>query len=146
MSRKQVFATALAMLALMVLVVSCSRSGEPSPTPSATTPSESSPAPEQTPTEFKAKSIEAARQYLVNTGIEGKKGNLTEPFDCARLPATGASGAFCIVDDASVYAPGLAIIYVANPKKLQTEVWEMRLKPGSGGWEVTEVKPVPSGQ
>ncbi len=146
MSRKQGFAAALAMLLLLVLAASCGGSEEPSPTPGATTSSDSTLAPGQTPTEFKLKSIEAARQYLADTGIDGKKGNLTDPFDCARLPATGANGAFCIVDDASVYAPGLDIIYVANPKKLQTEGWEMRLKPGSGGWEVTEVKKVPSGQ
>lgn len=146
MSQKLVFATALALLALMVIAASCGGSKAPSPTPAATPALDSTQAPEQTPAESKVKSIEAARQYLANTGIDGKKGNLTDPFDCARLPATGANGAFCIVDDASVYAPGLAIIYVANPKKLQTEVWEMRLKPGSGGWEVTEVKAVPSGQ
>jgi hypothetical protein len=146
MNQKLTFAAALALLGLMALATGCGGSKEPSPTPTTTAASSSTPAPEQTPAEFKVKSIEAARQYLASTGIHGKKGDLTDPFDCARLPATGASGAFCIVDGASVYAPGLAIIYVANPKKQKTEVWEMRLKPGSQGWEVTEVRDVPSGQ
>lgn len=146
MNRNLAVALALVSFGLAVVAAACGGSGEPSPTPAATSPSGGTAAPEQTPSEFKAKSIEAARQYLASTGIHGKKGELTEPYDCARSAAGSGSGAFCIIDDASVYAPGLAIIYVANPKKPQTEVWEVRLKPGGAGWEVTEVRDVPSGR
>lgn len=133
----------LAMVALMA----CGGDGGPARSPEEVT---STPAPSATagptPTKFKVRSIEAARQYLASTGIDGKKGALTDPFDCADLPKSGAEGEYCIVDDASIYAPGLAILYIADPDKPDERVWEVRLKPDGDDWAVTEVKDVPPRQ
>lgn len=131
----------------MVALAACGGASEPSPPPDgvAGIPATSATVG-PTPTQFKVRSIEAVRQYLASTGIRGKKGALTEPFDCADLPEGGAKGEYCIVDDASIYAPGLAILYIADPQKPHERVWEVRLKPNGDDWAVTEVTDVPPGR
>ncbi len=90
--------------------------------------------------------IEAIRRYLPGTGLDGKKGELTEPFDCAKLPDGDSEGTFCIVDSASVYAPGLVILNIARVDSAESGVfrdaWRVHLNPGEAGWEVTQVEDI----
>jgi hypothetical protein len=93
------------------------------------------------PTDPRVGGLEAARQLLRNEGIDGEKGDLSNPVDCADLPGE-VDADFCLIDDASVYAPGLVILYVARPDD-RDDVWEVRVEhPERGQWEVTNVEPV----
>lgn len=100
-----------------------------SPTPSGT--------PDLSP---RSGGVAAARQYLEETGIEGDKGDLTDPVACAEITGD-TDGDFCIHEDFSTYAPGLVILRVADTDNPDEDVWEMRLTPDSSGWHVDSVEP-----
>jgi hypothetical protein len=90
------------------------------------------------------------RRHLANEGVSGRKGQVTDPIDCAELPESGADEEFCIIDAASNYAPGVVILYVARVDSrdgdrpdLFSDVWEVHLEPGENAWQVTDVEEVP---
>lgn len=82
--------------------------------------------------------VDAMRRYLRETGVDGRNGDLIDPADCAALD--GGDGDFCIIDDASVYAPGLVILWVADVDHQEEDVWEVHLEPGTNAWEVVQVE------
>jgi hypothetical protein len=84
--------------------------------------------------------VEAARQFLQKTGIEGKKGNFTDPRACTEITGD-TQGKFCVHEDFSTYAPGLMILRLAEARKRDEKVWEMRLVKRDGNWSVTDVQP-----
>jgi len=94
--------------------------------------------------------VDAMRRYLLDEGIGGRKGGISEPLNCAELPEGGSGEEFCIIDDASTYATGLVILYVArvdsrdkDRPELFEDVWEVHLEPGENAWQVTDVEEVP---
>ena len=131
------------ILVVVAAIISgaCNNSDDdpPSPTPSAAT--DLSP---------RVGGVDAMRRYLLDEGIDGHKGGISEPLNCAELPEGGAAEEFCIIDDASTYAVGLVILYVARADsqdedrpELFKEVWEVHLEPGDNAWQVTDVEEVP---
>ena len=123
----------LALVALALLAVACKEDGgsrngsaEGSPTPSL--PAAAEPA------------IGALRLYLSDEGLDGVKGELTDPLDCVQADSAGADGRFCIVVDAGAYAPGLAIIFVTD--RDEEKSWQLHVDPDpqTSEWQVTEVK------
>lgn len=84
--------------------------------------------------------VSAAQRYLQETGIDGDKGEFTDPVACAEITGD-TDGDFCIHEDFSTYAPGLVILRVADKDNPGEDVWEMRLTPGSSGWQVNSVEP-----
>lgn len=84
--------------------------------------------------------IEAARLYLRETGIDGKKGDLTDPRSCAEID-DDTDGQFCVQENFSTFAAGLVILRLGNADKPQDEVWEMRLSLDDERWQVTSVMP-----
>jgi hypothetical protein len=133
-----------ALLAVTAALAACGGDdADDTPTPTATpagSPAEVTPDPAS-----KTAGIEAMRAYLETEGLDGKKGAFTDPVDCVDLP-DDFDGDFCVVDDASVYAPGLVILFVVNAEKQDEEAWEVHLKPSDGAWQVTEVEEVPSAE
>jgi hypothetical protein len=87
--------------------------------------------------------VDAMRRYLHDEGIDGRKGGISEPLNCAELPESGSDEEFCIIDDASTYATGLVILYVARVDSRDKDVWEVHLEPGENAWQVTDVEEVP---
>ena len=83
--------------------------------------------------------VEAARHYLQETGIDGRKGDFTDPISCLEITDKSA-GRFCIHEDFSTYAPGLVILRLSEAKKATEPVWEMRLANRNQAWEVTSVQ------
>lgn len=101
--------------------------------------------PTETPSERELRmprigGIEAARAYLRETGLNGKKGALTDPFDCEQLPERGVRGQFCIHDAASHFAPGLVILFVADVRDRERDVWQMNIELRGSTWEVVRVE------
>lgn len=84
--------------------------------------------------------VAAAQRYIQETGIDGDKGELTDPLACADI-TDDTDGNFCIHEDFSTYAPGLVILRVADRDNPDEDVWEMRLTPDSSGWRVDSVEP-----
>lgn len=84
--------------------------------------------------------VEAARQYLLETGIDKEKGDLSDPRSCAEV-SENTKGKFCVHEDFSTYAPGLVILRVASTDSPQKDVWEVRLLFQDNRWQVTGVKP-----
>ena len=132
-------ASAAVMLAVLMGACGDSEDSASSPTPSG--PADLSP---------RVGGVDAMRRYLEAEGVGGRKGDITDPIDCLQLPEGGADEEFCIIDDASVYAVGLVILYVArvdsrdgDRPELFDDVWEVRLAPGEDAWEVTDVEEVP---
>ena len=76
------------------------------------------------------------RRYLRDEGIDGRKGGISEPLDCAELLEAGSDQEFCIIDGASTYATGLVILYVARVDSREKDVWEVHLEPGENAWQV----------
>jgi hypothetical protein len=104
---------------------------------SAPAPSETegvSPTPEPL---FKTASTEALRQYLLNEGIEGETGELTEPVDCTALH-DGFDGDYCVFPS-SLYAPALAVILVGDADSPNDNAWQVRVVLEGEEWRVTEV-------
>jgi hypothetical protein len=119
---------------LLAFSPACGDGGSDStPTPGTTTSGPPDLAPE-------VGGVEAARRYLQETGIDGKKGGLTDPRSCADVNGN-TKDKFCVQESFSTYASGLVILRVANPDKPQDEVWEMRLLLQDKRWQVTDVKP-----
>ena len=87
--------------------------------------------------------VDAMRRYLHDEGIDGRKGGISEPLNCAELPESGSDEEFCIIDDASTYATGLVILYVARVDSRDKDVWEVHLELGENAWQVTDVEEVP---
>lgn len=120
---------------VLLLLIACGGGSEDlGPIPTA--PSIDTPAREATPATVDA--------YLREIGVDGKKGRLTEPIDCGSAPDDGVEGEFCIIDDASVYATALVIVFVADVDKQEEDIWKFRLEPGAQTWEVTEAPRVPA--
>jgi hypothetical protein len=121
--------------------VACSGGDEAVSSPTPSGPADLSP---------RVASIDAMRRYLSGEGVGGRKGQFSEPVDCAELPEDGGEAEFCIIDGASTFAPGLAILYVARidsrnsdrPEEFE-DVWEVHLEPGEIAWQVTDVEEVP---
>jgi len=89
--------------------------------------------------------VEALRLYLQETGLDGDKGDLTDPVDCRVAESVGADGEFCIVVDAGHYAPALAILFVTRRDSGLS--WEVRvnLDVEEDAWEVTSADPLGGG-
>ena len=83
--------------------------------------------------------LEAAERYIRDTGIDGNKGELTDPRSCAEINDK-TRGDFCVQEGFSIYAAGLIILRVANADKPDEEVREMRLVPEGPDWNVTSVE------
>ncbi len=107
-----------------------SRSAE-SPSPTASGPPDLSP---------RVGGVEAAGQYLKETGIDGDEGDFTDPRDCAQVN-DDTKGEFCVHENFSTYAPGLVILRIARGDNPSEKVWEMRLLLTDGKWEVQSVEP-----
>jgi hypothetical protein len=129
-------------LLLASLGAACGDEDKPDATPSPSGPPDLSP---------RGGGLAAMRSYLQTEGVGGRKGAITDPVDCKEVPEGGADEEFCIIDDASTYAPGLVIVYVARvdsrdgdePETFE-DVWEVHLEPGEQAWQVTDVEEVPS--
>lgn len=118
------------LVAAACVIAACGGgTGSATPSPTASGPPDLSP---------RAGGVDAMRRYLRETGLEGEKGDLTDPADCAALD--GGGGDFCIIDEASVYAPGLVILWVADVDHQDEDVWEVHLEPGTNAWEVVQVE------
>lgn len=118
---------------LLALVTGCGGGddSEATPQPTATVPWDISP---------QVGGVEAARRYLQDTGIDGDKGNFTDPRSCAEV-TKDTKGDYCVHENFSTYAPGLVILRIADKDKPLERVWEMRLTLQEKTWQVTEVKP-----
>lgn len=104
------------------------------------TPSPQTPTPEVSPTlrpDVDMDAIEAMRTYLRDTGLDGKTGELADPFDCLQMEGDAD---FCIIDEASVYAPGVVILHVADADNPSEDVWQVHLNKMEGRWEVVDVE------
>ena len=129
--------TALAAV-LALFVLACNGDGgQQTPAPQAT----GSPTPVTAPTLPPAGDppVEALRLYLRDTGMNGDKGDLTDPIDCAMAEEAGAEGEFCIIVDAGHYAPALAIVFVINRETEHSWQVHVDLDVESSTWEVTNV-------
>ena len=104
---------------------------EVTPSPTASGPADLSP---------RVGGVEAAQRYLLDTGIDGKKGHLTDPQSCADI-TDKTEGVFCVHENFSTYASGLVILRIARSNKPAEDVWEMRLSLTNGQWQVTSVEP-----
>jgi hypothetical protein len=119
---------------LVVLSAACGGGGSdssPTPAPSASGPPDLSP---------EVGGVEAARQYLLETGIDKRKGDLTDPRSCADVSGN-TKDKFCVQEAFSTYAPSLVILRVAKADNPQDEVWEIRLLLRDDSWQVTSVEP-----
>ncbi len=83
------------------------------------------------------------RSYLLATGFDGHRGDLTDPIDCADLAVDSLDAEFCVIDAASVYAPGLVILFVADADA-QEDVWEVHIDHTNEGWQVGEIEAIPA--
>ena len=128
----------LAAALLLTLAAACGGGSDSTPTPAPT----SSGPPDLSP---EVGGVEAARRYLRETGIDGKKGDLTDPRSCAEIDGN-TKGKYCVQENFSTFAPGLVILRVANADKPQEEVWEMRLLLQDKAWQVTQVEPFGTNQ
>jgi len=119
---------------LALVAVACSGDGGPETSPESS-PSVSSP---NLPA-IGEPAVEALLRYLRDTGLDGKKGDLTDPIDCVMADDAGADGEFCVVVDAGHYAPALAILFVTRPES--GDAWQIHvdLDVESSVWEITEV-------
>lgn len=128
--------TALAVC-LVGLVAACGGDGgkDTTPSPTASAPRDLSP---------QVGGVEAARRYLLETGIDGRKGDFTKPRSCAEI-GKDAEGEYCVHEAFSVYAPGLVILRVADKDDPLDDVWEMRLSLIDKAWQVNSVQPFGAG-
>jgi len=118
---------------ILMLAAGCGGDKGPgaTPQPTATAPSDLSP---------QVGGVEAARRYLQDIGIDGRKGDFTDPRSCADV-TKDTKGDYCVHENFSTYAAGLVILRIADRDKPLERVWEMRLTPKDNTWQVTEVKP-----
>ena len=125
------FAAAIAVLAL----VACnSKGGASNPSPTASQTPQASPTGSADP---RVGAVDEMRAYLLDTGIDGKKGTLADPIDCGE---SNGDANFCVIDDASVYAPALVILHVADVDNTKENVWQVHLNLEASGWKVTDVE------
>jgi len=130
-------ATVVALLTALLLAACGDDKDAVDPaTPTATGPSASA-AP---PSLLNVEAIEAARTYIQETGIEDRKGELTEPLNCPEI-TEDTDGEFCIHQAASIYAAGLVILVVGDAEGPSETAWEVRLAPSGSGWRVIGVTP-----
>jgi hypothetical protein len=84
--------------------------------------------------------VEAMRRYIQEVGLDGRRGTLTDPLDCAEAAtADGVRGDFCIAQAASVYAPGLVVLFIGEPESYQEKAWRARVDRTEDGWAVRDV-------
>jgi len=84
--------------------------------------------------------VETARVYLMENGVDGRKGDFTNPLNCSGL-TQDSPGRFCVHDTFSIYAPGLVILVIGDKEGPDERTWEIRLEPGESEWQVTAAKP-----
>ncbi len=124
----------LLLTPVVVLLAGCSSgdgSMENSASPTASGPLDLSP---------NVGGVQAALDYLRQTGIDGHKGDFTDPVNCDQVN-DDTKGDFCIHPGPSVYAPGLVLLVVAEKDSKDTNVWKMRLERGPADWHVVKVEP-----
>ena len=132
---------AVVAVALALVALACDGdSGPETPVPQATGSPTAVPSPNVPPVGEPA--VEALRVYLQDTGVDGKKGDLTDPVDCAVAEEVGAEGEFCIVVAGGHYAPALAILFVTHRES--GNFWQVHvdLDVENSVWEVTSVDPL----
>ena len=120
------------LFGLCVAILACGGDGAPS----TSAPAASADLPP------KVGGVEAMRSYLLTSGLDGNKGKFTDPINCADLPSGVGDGDYCVIDAASVYAPGLVILFVADAHSQQNNVWQVHINRNSAGWQVGEVAKV----
>jgi hypothetical protein len=125
---------AVAVMIGAIVSSACSNGDDDAASPTPSGPADLSP---------RVGGVDAMRRYLQDEGIDGRKGGISEPLNCAELPESGSDEEFCIIDDASTYATGLVILYVARVDSRDKDVWEVHLEPGENAWQVTDVEEVP---
>lgn len=124
---------ALIVIALALLTIACKGDGPGRNGPLDRSPTQSLPAAADS-------AVEALRLYLKENGLDDAKGELTDPLDCVEADSADAGGRFCIVVNAGVYAPGLAIMFVTD--RDQEDSWQVHVDPDpqTSEWKVTEAK------
>ena len=128
--------TIVIIAAVFAIILACNGGGDGTPTEEPSTPTPEA-SPNLSPT---VGSIEAMRLYLMDTGLDGRTGTLTDPIDCNELMnLEDVEGDFCIFDDASVYALGLVILFVADVESPDEDVWEIHMEPGASAWDIVDV-------
>lgn len=129
-------ASVAALAALVIFAIGCGDDEDSSPTPTSSGPTDT-PAPTQTANEL---AINAAEEYLTSEGVGGEKGEFTAPLNCSSI-TEDSPGKFCVHDTFSTYAPGLVILRFAEKDNPDDKVWEIRLEPSGGDWQVTSAEP-----
>jgi len=127
----------LALLAIAIValtLVACSGGSASKPSPGVTETPVASPTGSTDP---RVGAIDVMRTYLRDTGVDGKTGKLADPIDCSDVKGDAD---FCIIDDASVYAPALVILHVADVDNTKEDVWQVHVNLEDGGWKVTDVE------
>lgn len=125
--------TALVLAACLTgaLFLACGDSGKPEP---------SSPTPVSADLSPREGGVTAIRQYIEDVGLDGRRGTLTDPLDCAEAAdADDVEGDFCIAEAASVYAEGLVILFVGEPGSFEEKAWQVRVDRKEEGWVVRDV-------
>lgn len=128
------FPVASAMTAVLLLAAASACGDDSgldhSPSPTGSGPSDPSP---------RVGGVEAAEQYLQNTGIDGDKGSFTDPRGCEEINDR-TQGDFCVHEGFSTYAAGLVILRIADRDHPDKDVWEMRLTLTDERWQVDSVE------
>lgn len=122
------------LLAIATVAAGCSDDDDASPT-SADTPSPSSQATQE-PIR-RTESLAALRTYLFETGLDGERGDLTDPVGCESLPEEDIEGDYCVFAT-STFAAALALILVADVDDIENRAWQVRVVLEDGSWAVTE--------
>jgi len=134
-----VFVLAVCLLALAFAACGDDETGPPDPTASGPT---ASPAPSQA---ADTEAIAATLEYLQTEGVDGNKGELSDPLNCSAI-TDETPGEFCVHDDFSIYAPGLVILVVGETENPDEQTWEIRLERDDSGWQVTSAEPFGSSE
>jgi hypothetical protein len=121
---------------VVLLLGACGGGDSATPSPTASGPT-STPLTTQAANET---AIAAAEAYLTSEGVDGEKGEFSDPLNCADV-TEDSPGKFCVHDSFSTYAPGLVILNFADKDSPDDNVWVMRLAPDGGDWQVTSAEP-----
>jgi hypothetical protein len=100
-------------------------------------PATASPEPTAFPNE---PALDAATLYLAETGIDGTRGEFTDPLNCPDVTDDDESE-FCLHRAASIFSPGEVIIIIGDRDDPNATAWEMRVRPSGSEWQITSVKP-----
>ncbi|MFQ5471849.1 MAG: hypothetical protein ACE5FA_03035 [Dehalococcoidia bacterium] len=132
-----VVATAILTLVLLALAACGNDDGQqddgsPAPTPEASRDES-----------VRGKALEAVREYIESVGLDGEKGTLTDPIECADLEDGAANGDYCIAEPGT-YGPGLALVLVADSEQPEERGWQVRVVFENDEWHVTDAVPLAS--